>query len=52
MMVQAGLYTKGSDAAIDAAIKIWPSLDAFLAEDAPSDGVTGSFRRLAAVLEQ
>lgn len=52
MMVQAGLYTKGSDAAIDAAIKIWPALDAFLAEDAPSDGVTGSFRRLAAVLEQ
>ena len=52
MMVQAGLYTNGSDAAIDAAIKIWPALDAFLAEDAPSDGVTGSFRRLAAVLEQ
>ncbi len=52
MMVQAGLYTKGSDAAIDAAIKIWPALDAFLAEDAPSDGVNGSFRRLAAVLEQ
>lgn len=52
MMVQAGLYTKGSDAMIDAAIKIWPALDAFLAEDAPSDGVTGSFRRLAAVLEQ
>ncbi len=52
MMVQAGLYTKGSDAVIDAAIKIWPALDAFLAEDAPSDGVTGSFRRLAAVLEQ
>ncbi len=52
MMVQAGLYTKGSDAVIDAAIKIWPALDAFLAEDAPSDGVTGSFRRLAAVLAQ
>lgn len=51
MMVQAGLYTKGSDAAIDAAIKIWPALDAFLAEDAPSDGVAGSFRRLATVLE-
>jgi flagellum-specific ATP synthase len=52
MMVQAGLYTKGSDATIDAAIKIWPALDAFLAEDAPSDGVSGSFRRLATVLEQ
>lgn len=51
MMVQAGLYTKGSDATIDAAIKIWPALDAYLAEDAPSDGVAGSFRRLAAVLD-
>jgi len=51
MMVQAGLYTKGSDATIDAAIKIWPALDAFLAEDAPSDGITGSFRRLATVLQ-
>lgn len=50
MMVQAGLYAKGSDAMIDAAIKIWPQLDAFLAEDAPQDGVVGSFRRLAAVL--
>lgn len=51
MMVQAGLYAKGSDATIDAAIKIWPALDAYLAEDAPSDGVAGSFRRLAAVLD-
>lgn len=52
LMVQAGLYAKGSDAAIDTAIRIWPALDAFLAEDAPSDGVEGSFRRLAAVLTQ
>ncbi len=52
MMIQAGLYAKGSDPAIDAAIKIWPALDAFLAEDAPADGVPGSFRRLAAVLGQ
>lgn len=50
MMIQAGLYAKGSDATIDAAIRIWPALDAFLAEDSPADGVTGSFRRLAAVL--
>ena len=50
MMVQAGLYAKGSDAVIDAAIKIWPALDAFLAEDAPQDGIAGSFRRLGAVL--
>ena len=52
MMIQAGLYAKGSDATIDAAIKVWPALDAFLAEDAPADGIGGSFRRLAAVLAQ
>ena len=50
MMVQAGLYAKGSDPVVDAAIKVWPALDAFLAEDAPTDGVPGSFRRLAAAL--
>ena len=51
MMIQAGLYTKGSDVTIDAAMRVWPALDAFLAEDAPADGVAGSFRRLAAVLQ-
>lgn len=50
LMIQAGLYTKGSDPAVDAVIQIWPALDAFLAEDAPADGVAGSFRRLATVL--
>lgn len=50
LMIQAGLYAKGSDATIDAAIRIWPALDAFLAEDAPAEGVAGSFRRLATVL--
>jgi len=50
MMVQAGLYAKGSDATIDAALRVWPALDAFLAEDAPAEGVEGSFRRLATVL--
>ncbi|MDT8857993.1 FliI/YscN family ATPase [Paracoccaceae bacterium Fryx2] len=49
MMIQAGLYAKGSDPLVDAAIRVWPALDAFLAEDAP-DGVAGSFRRLAACL--
>ena len=51
MMIQAGLYAKGSDPTIDAAMRVWPALDAFLAEDAPADGVAGSFRRLAAVLQ-
>ncbi len=50
LMIQAGLYSKGSDAIVDAAIQIWPALDAFLSEDAPADGVAGSFRRLATVL--
>ncbi len=50
MMIQAGLYAKGSDPMIDAAMRVWPALDAFLAEDAPQDGVSGSFRRLTAVL--
>lgn len=50
LMIQGGLYTKGSDATIDMAMQIWPALDAFLSEDAPADGVAGSFRRLATVL--
>lgn len=49
MMVQAGLYAKGSDPVVDAAIKVWPALDAFLAEDAP-DGLVASFTRLEACL--
>lgn len=50
LMIQAGLYAKGSDPSIDAAIRVWPALDAFLAEDAPADGIEGSFARLAAAL--
>ena len=47
MMIQAGLYVKGSDALVDTAIKVWPALDAFLAESAPDTGLVGSFERLA-----
>lgn len=50
MMIQAGLYAKGSDPLIDAATRVWPALDAFLAEDAPREGIEGSFARLAAAL--
>ncbi len=50
LMIQAGLYAPGSDPVIDEAIRVWPALDTFLAEMAPQDGVTGSFRRLAEVL--
>jgi flagellum-specific ATP synthase len=49
MMVQAGLYQKGSDPMVDAALKVWPALDAFVAEDAPG-GVADSFARLASIL--
>ena len=50
LMVQAGLYAKGSDPLVDAAIRVWPKLDAFLAEDAPEGGVAGSFRLLKTCL--
>lgn len=49
MMVQAGLYARGADPMVDAAVAVWPALDAFLAEDAP-DGPAAAFDRLAAVL--
>lgn len=48
MMIQAGLYANGSDPLVDRAIKVWPALDGFLAEE--SDGVAASFERLAGCL--
>jgi len=50
MMIQAGLYAPGSDALIDRAIRLFPRLDAFLAEDAPTGGPPASFARLKACL--
>ncbi|MDZ4276677.1 MAG: FliI/YscN family ATPase [Erythrobacter sp.] len=50
MMIQAGLYAKGSDPLVDAAIKVWPDLDGFLAENAPLEGIAGSFARLATAM--
>ena len=49
MMIQAGLYATGSDPLVDAAIKVWPALDAFLAEEELEDSAA-SFRRLEACL--
>lgn len=49
-MIQAGLYVPGSDANIDAAIRAWPALDAFLAEESPN-GIKGSFARLGHLLQ-
>jgi flagellum-specific ATP synthase len=50
LMIQAGLYARGSDPLIDEAIRIWPALDGFLAELAPENGIEGSFQRLEDVL--
>ncbi|SOC07623.1 flagellum-specific ATP synthase [Rhodobacter sp. JA431] len=50
MMIQAGLYTSGSDPLIDSAIRVWPALDGFIAQDA-LDAVQGSFTRLAQALQ-
>ncbi len=51
MMIQAGLYTAGSDPLIDEAIRVWSKLDAFLAED-ETEGTAASFMRLANCLMQ
>jgi flagellum-specific ATP synthase len=50
MMIQAGLYDAGSDPLIDRAIRVWPALDAFIAEDAPH-GPQRAFARLAQCLD-
>jgi flagellum-specific ATP synthase len=49
MMIQAGLYVNGSDSGIDAAIRAWPALDAFLSERSP-EGAEAAFGRLAECL--
>ncbi len=50
LMVQAGLYARGSDPAVDEAIRLFPRLDAFLAEAAPEGGIAASFSRLSQLL--
>lgn len=50
MMIQAGLYVPGSDHLVDRSVRLWPALDAFLAEDAPQGGPEASFLRLRACL--
>lgn len=49
LMLQAGLYSAGSDPTVDAAVRVWPALDGFLSEPAPG-GPSDSFARLAACL--
>jgi flagellum-specific ATP synthase len=49
LMIQTGLYVRGSDPAVDEGVALWPGLDAFFSEASP-DGVARSFERLKAVL--
>jgi flagellum-specific ATP synthase len=49
LMIQSGLYVAGTDAEVDEAIRLWPALDAFLAEEARG-GARESFERLSAIL--
>ncbi|SEO00422.1 FliI/YscN family ATPase [Palleronia pelagia] len=49
MMIQAGLYSTGSDRTVDAAIQAWPRLDAFLGKSEPRD-IRDSFKGLARCL--
>lgn len=49
MMIQAGLYSAGSDPLVDASIKAWPNLDAFLAQD-EKNNTSASFELLASIL--
>jgi flagellum-specific ATP synthase len=48
LMIQTGLYARGTDPEIDEAIRLWPGLDAFFTERSP--GVAASFARLNELL--
>lgn len=49
LMVQSGLYAAGSDPAVDAALRVWPALDSFLAER--SSGAEQGFATLSRLLD-
>ncbi len=49
LMIQAGLYTAGSDPELDAAIAVWPKLDAFVGKS-DTDGIPESYDALRACL--
>jgi len=50
-MVKAGLYADGSDPQLDQALKVWPELDAYLAEKEPHS-VQSSFDKLGLILRR
>ena len=51
MMIQAGLYSAGSDIDIDTAIQVWPDLDGFLAKT-EKQSVANSFTQLELLLKR
>jgi len=50
MMVQAGLYSPGSDPVTDAAVAAWPALDGFIGAPAGAT-LEGSFASLREILD-
>jgi flagellum-specific ATP synthase len=50
LMVQAGLYAPGSDPVVDAAVAVWPGLDAFFAAPG-AGGLSESFSQLRGLLD-
>jgi flagellum-specific ATP synthase len=50
-MIRAGLYSEGSDPELDMAVRVWPELDAFLAET-ESETTQDSFDRLGLILRR
>jgi flagellum-specific ATP synthase len=51
MMIQAGLYSQGSDPETDLAIQMWPELDLFLSKDEKQD-VRNSFAQLEIIMRR
>lgn len=49
LMIQAGLYQKGTDPTVDRSMRIWPALDALIAAPSPH-GIEASFKSLRACL--
>ncbi len=50
-MIKAGLYAEGSDPVVDQAMRVWPELDAFLAEQEAGD-IQNSFNKLSLILRR
>lgn len=50
-MIKAGLYAEGSDPDLDQAMRVWPELDAFLAEP-ETISTQNSFDRLSLILRR